>query len=283
MDNSKPELPGSEPEPEPKPDAQLESQPESQPSPEAEAEPEIYVNEKIKQAFDHVKMWFRKVKDYYRRSPRLQKLSYQGKFLPAFWTVACIFSLLVNILLIALLISLGHHLIELKTLVANGLLNDMTDNLALMDKAHIVTTVPVETTVRLQDDLPVVFDLSIDQSTQLSLSQETRIPNAYIYLNNTAVITDLTLPAGTLIQANFDMTIPVSQTIPVDVTVPVSLLVPLDLAIDQTDLHQSIVGLQDAIEPYKSLMVSSFNSTKEISFCNPWWLGWMCNIFFGKP
>ncbi len=56
------------------------------------------------------------------------------------------------------------------------------DSLALMDKAHIVTTVPVETTVQLQDNLPVVFDLPINQNTQLSLAQDTRIPGAYIYL-----------------------------------------------------------------------------------------------------
>lgn len=277
MENSKANVP--ETEPEPKPDEPIEPQPAVQASPESD----IYVNEKIRQAYEGVKKGFTKVKDRYQHSPRLQKLSYQGKFLPAFWTVACIFSLLVNILLIAALISLGRHFFELKALVADGLINGLSDNLALMDKAHLVKTIPVETTVRLQDDLPLSFDLSIDQSTQLVLSQETRIPSAYIYLNNTAVQTDLTLPAGTPIQANLDVTIPVSQTVPVDVTGTVSVLVPIDIAVEETDLHQSIVGLQDAVEPYKNLMGSSLNSPQEISLCNRWWLGWMCDVFFGKP
>jgi len=278
MDNTKPDQP--ETEFEPQPEVQTEINPESQPVPETVSE--SYLNERIRQAFDRIKLWFANVKDHYFRSPRLQKLTYQGKYLPAFWTVACIFSLLVNIFLIAILISFGHNFFSLKALIAKGLVSGTSESLALMDKAHIVTTVPVQTKVQLQDDLPVIFDLPINQSTQLSLLQDTRIPGATIYLNNTAVATDLTLPAGTPIQANFNMTIPVDTTVPMSVTVPVSLQVPVDIAVDQTDLHQSIVGMQGVIEPYKTLMGSAFNSPKDFSLCNQWWSGWMCSIIFGK-
>jgi hypothetical protein len=295
MDTTTPDVP--ETENEPKPDDQAEPQPVPEPSeqaepelenqpetgPSTETETEGYVNENITRAFGRVKMWFAQVKDRYLHSPRLQKFFYQGKFLPAFWTVTAIFSLMVNILFIGILIIFGHFFFELKGLVANGLVTELSNNLVLMDKAHIVTTVPVETTVQLQDNLPVVFDLPINQNIQLSLTEDTHISGATIYLNNTPVLTDLTIPAGTPIQSNFDMTIPVSQTIPVDVTVPVSLLVPIDLAIDQTDLHQSIVGLQGAIEPYKVLLGSNFNTTKDFSICNQWWSGWICRIFFGQP
>ncbi len=278
MDNFKPDRP--ETEFEPQPEAQAETNTESLPGPETVSE--SYLNERIQQAFDRVKLWFTNAKDHYLRTPRLQKLIYQGKYLPAFWTVACIFSLMVNALLLAILISFGHNFFELKALVAKGLVNGTSDSLALMDKAHIVTTVPVQTTVQLQDNLPVVFDLPINQSTQLSLAQDTRIPGAVIYLNNTAVTTDLTMPAGTSIQADFNMTIPVNTTVPISVTVPVALQVPVDIAIEQTDLHQSIIGLQGIIEPYKTIMGSAFNSPKEFYLCNQWWSGWMCSIFFGK-
>jgi hypothetical protein len=282
MDNSKLNLPEQElePQPEGQPIPQPEPQAEYQPIPESESN--SYVNERIKRAFDRLKLFFRDTQNYYRRSPRLQKISYQGKYLPAFWTVACIFSLMVNIILIAILISFGHNFFAFKALVADGLVNETSNSLAMMDKAHIVTSVPVQTTVRLQDTLPVVFDLPINQSTQLSMVQDTRISGATIYLNGTAVSTDLTLPAKTLIQADFDITIPVNTTVPISVTVPVSVQVPVDIAINQTDLHQSIVGLQGAIEPYQTVMSSAFNSPKEFSLCNQWWSGWMCNIFFGK-
>jgi hypothetical protein len=274
VDNSKPNLPepGSEPQPEP--------QGEAQAIPEKN-----YLsgfNEWINRTFDRVKLSFKDGKDYYRRSPRLQKVVYQGKYFPAFWTVACIFSLMVNLILIALLVSFGHYFFELKAIVSDGLVTEASNSLAMMDKAHIVTTVPVQTTVKLQDNLPVVFDISINQATQLSLAQETEITGARIYLNNTAVTTDLTLPANTALQANFDMTIPVSTTVPVNITVPVTMQIPVDIAIDQTDLHQSIVGLQGAIEPYKTVLGSAFNSPKEFLICNHWWSGWLCGILFGK-
>jgi hypothetical protein len=274
VDNSKPNLPepGSEPQPEP--------QGEAQAIPEKN-----YLsgfNEWINRTFDRVKLSFKDGKDYYLRSPRLQKVVYQGKYFPAFWTVACIFSLMVNLILIALLVSFGHYFFELKAIVSDGLVTEASNSLAMMDKAHIVTTVPVQTTVKLQDNLPVVFDISINQATQLSLAQETEITGARIYLNNTAVTTDLTLPANTALQANFDMTIPVSTTVPVNITVPVTMQIPVDIAIDQTDLHQSIVGLQGAIEPYKTVLGSAFNSPKEFLICNHWWSGWLCGILFGK-
>jgi hypothetical protein len=295
MDTTNPDVPEEEtepepgdqvePQPEPEPDLQSEAQSENQPEaePSVVAESEGYVNENITRAFGRVKLWFAQVKDRYLHSPRLQKFFYQGKFLPAFWTVTAIFSLMVNVLFIAILIIFGHFFFELKGLVADGLVTELSNNLVLMDKAHIVTTVPVKTTVQLQDNLPVVFDLPINQNIQLSLTEDTNISGATIYLNNTPVLTDLTLPAGTPIQSNFDMTIPVSQTIPVDVTVPVTMLVPIDIPIEETDLHQSIVGLQGAIEPYKVLLGSNFTTTQDFSICNQWWSGWICRIFFGQP
>ncbi len=294
MDHSKPKLQESELEPEPEPQAEsspeleteplLEPQPEPQNGSQLTPEPEwtTYVADWIKRAFERVKLFFKDVKNFYRGSPRLQKAAYQAKYLPAFWTVACIFSLAVNIILLGLLISFGHHFFELKAIISNGLVTEASNSLAMMDKAHIVTTIPVETTVQLHDNLPVVFDLPINQNTQLSLIQDTRISNAYIYLNNTAVTTDLTLPAKTPILASLDLTIPVSTTVPVNFTVPVTMQVPVDIAIDQTDLHQSIVGLQGAIEPYKTVMGSTFNSPQDFPICNHWWTGWMCSIFFGK-
>lgn len=281
MDNIGSATTEPETKPENTPDEAPALPPDSQPA--TEEGTQSYVNENITRAFNRVKMWFAQVRERYNQSPRLKKVVYQGKFTPAFWTVTAIFSLFINTLFIAFLILFGHYFFELKALIANGLVTQVSNNLALMDKAHIVTTVPVETTVQLQDDLPVVFDLPIDQSTQLYLPENTQISGAYIYLNNTPVLTDLTLPAGTPIEATLDMTIPVSQSVPVDVSVPVSLLVPVDLAVEQTDLHQSIIGLQGAIEPYKVLLGSNFNSKEDFPLCTQWWSGWLCNVFFGKP
>ncbi len=257
-------------------------EPEVQPEPVPEVESESYLNERIRKALDRALSYLKQAKELYLRSPRLQKTTYQGKYLSAFWTVACIFSLVVNIILIAIVMGLGRNFFALKAQIAEGLVNGTSDNLALMDKAHIVTSLPVNTKVSLQDDLPVVFDLPINQNTQLLLAKETRITGAYIYLNNTPVLTDLTLPVKTPIQVSLDMSVPVSITVPMSVTVPVAIQVPVDIPVDETDLHQSIVGLQGVIEPYKTLLGSEYNSPKDFAFCNQWWSGWMCTIIFGR-
>ncbi len=257
-------------------------EPEFEPQPVPEMESESYLNERIKKALDQSKAWLDRAKAYYQRSPRLQKTTYQGKYLPAFWTVACIVSLLVNAILIAILISFGRNFFSMKAAVADGLVNGASENLTLMDKAHIITSVPVQTQIQLQDNLPVAFDLPISQSTQLTLAQETRITGAYIYLNNTPVLTDLTLPARTPIQVNLNMSVPVDVTVPLSMTVPLSLQVPVDIAVNQTDLHQSIMGLQGVIEPYKTLLGSDYNSPIDFPTCNHWWSGWLCTIFFGR-
>lgn len=257
-------------------------EPEFEPEPKPEVESESYLNERIKKAFDRAIAYIKQARELYVRSPRLQKTAYQGKYLPAFWTVACIFSLMVNIILVALLVGFGRNFFALKAQIAKGLINGTYDNLVLMDKAHIVDSVPVQTEVSLKDDLPVVFNLPINQNTQMLLAQETRIAGAYIYLNNTAVLTDLTLPAKTPIQVNLNMSVPVNVTVPMSVTVPVDLQVPVDIAVDQTDLHQSIVGMQGVIEPYKTLMGNEYNSPSDFAMCNQWWTGWMCTIFFGR-
>ena len=272
MDNSKPKLPESQPAPQPEPHG----------GPQPNTGNTAGFNEWINRKSEQAKGLYKEGKDYYRGSPRLQKVVYQGKFMPAFWTVACIFSLIVNIILIGLLISVGHFFFQFKSLVSDGLVTQASNSLAMMDKAHIVLTVPVETTVKLQDTLPVEFNLPINQTTQLSLVEESTINGAHIYLNNASVPTDLTLPAGTPLQANFDMNVPVSTTVPVDITVPVTLQVPVDIAINKTDLHQSIVGLQEALKPYQTTLGSTFNSPEEFFVCKNWVTGWLCRIIFGK-
>jgi hypothetical protein len=264
------------------PEVEIQSDPATDPVPVPETGTTSYINERIMHAYERSKAWFRNGKERYLRSPRLQKVTYQGKFLPAFWTVTAVFSLLVNIILVVILALFGRYFLEFKNLVADTLVNGVSSNLALMDKAHIVTTVPVATEVQLQDSLPVAFDLPINQYTQVTLAQSTRISNAYIYLNNTAVTTDLTLPAGTPLNFALNTTVPVSQSIPVNLSAPVSLQVPLDIAVDQTDLHQSIVGMQDAIEPYRVFMDSTLDSSTGIPLCGHWWSGWLCKIFLGK-
>ena len=226
---------------------------------------------------------YRTVKERYQRSPRLQRLIWQRRLAPAFWTTASLLSLVINIFIIAALLIIGRQLFMLKTAIDKQLLTGLYDNFALMDQAHIVTTISVETTIQVQDSMAVVFDLPLTQDTQVVLTQDTPVDNVSILLNGIWLPTNIILPAGTPLGINLDITVPVSQTVPVDLTVPVSLQVPVDIPLDQTELHEPFPGLQQVVAPYRLLLSNTPDSATEIDACQSWWGGWICRLLFGTP
>ena len=223
----------------------------------------------------------RKVKGYYQRSPRLQRLIWQHRIAPAFWTVASLLSLGINIVLIVALLTVGRQLFTIKSAVDRQLLTGLQDNFALMDQAHIVTTINVETTIQVQDTIPVVFDLPLQQETVVTLTQDTPIENVDILLNGYWIPTNIILPAGTPLSISLDLSVPVAQTVPVELSVPVSLQVPVDIPLDQTELHTPFTGLQEVVSPYRMLLSVTPDSTAEIAACQSWWTGWICRLIFG--
>jgi len=195
----------------------------------------------------------------YRRErkvwPRLRPFLWRGRIGPAFWTVASVLSLVVNIILIVVLILLGRQLFFLKeTVVTDKLVNGLYDNFVLMDQAHIRTTILVSDTIQVKDTIPVVFDLPLNQKTEVTLTKSTPIKGATIYLNGAAVPLDLELPPGTRLSINLNLTVPVNQTVPVVLNVPVNLQVPVDIALNQTELHEPFVGLQQVLSPFRKLL-----------------------------
>ena len=68
---------------------------------------------------------YRTVKERYQRSPRLQRLIWQHRLAPAFWTTASLLSLAINIFLIAALLIIGRQLFTLKTAIDEQLLTGL--------------------------------------------------------------------------------------------------------------------------------------------------------------
>ena len=226
---------------------------------------------------------YRTARDRYRRSPRLRHFIWQHRIAPAFWTIASLLSLTINIFLIVALLITGRQLFTLKSAVDQQLITGLYDNFALMDQAHIVTTISVETTIQVQDSIPVVFDLPLSQDTQVILTEDTQVENVSIMLNGVWLPTNIVLPAGTPLNINLDLTVPVSQTVPVNLTVPVSLQVPVDIPLDQTELHEPFTGLQQVVTPYRELLSNAPDSAADIEACQSWWSGWICRLLFGTP
>ncbi len=165
-----------------------------------------------------------------------------GRFLPAFWTVASLASLTLNLLLLGLLIALLRGIGGLDpAAVGSGLLGGLYANFERLDQAHIQATIPVQTTIPLNMSIP------LRTTTGIVLAQDVVIRNARVRISTAAFNidspADVTLPAGTALNVVLDFSVPVVQD------VPVSLSVPVDIALKDTELHLAIRGLQDALRP----------------------------------
>jgi hypothetical protein len=178
------------------------------------------------------------------------------KFGPAFWTVASVLSLTINVVLIVVLFLVVSNLRRLSinlnnlTKIPVDLLGGLYTNFEKMDRAHITTTIPVETTI------PVKFDLKLNQQTNVVLSQDVVINNALVTvqtggLNITRALTTIVLPQGTTLPVILDL------NVPVDTTVPVTLTVPIDISLENTQLHEPFAGLQEVVKPVYCLVDSS--------------------------
>jgi len=194
------------------------------------------------------------------QAPKKTRLSLH--FAPAFWTIASVLSLIVNVILIVVLVSVASQLFALKQVVETQVLGGLYQNFVLMDQAHIRTTIPVTTTV------PAKFDVPLKTNTTVVLTEDTTINDAtvaslqvggaYGGLAITNAPATIVLPAGTRLPVALELTVPVDQTI------PVSLDVAVDIPLTQTELHQPFVGLQEVVRPYYDMLKGLPNSWDEL-------------------
>ncbi|MDD2922094.1 MAG: hypothetical protein PHQ36_07385 [Anaerolineales bacterium] len=183
---------------------------------------------------------------------------------PVFWTFASVLSLSVNVILVVILLFVFNalrkaHLTDVTALGPN-LLGGLYTNFEKMDAAHITTNIPVETTI------PVKFDLQLNQRTEVELSQNVTITNAFVTVNtgglniNRAAAT-VTLPQGTILPIILNL------TVPVDTTVQVALNVAVDIPLEQTQLHEPFVGLREVVAPLYCLFKSDAVGMNGQSVC----------------
>jgi hypothetical protein len=173
------------------------------------------------------------------------------KFLPAFWTIASLMSITVNIILIVILLTLFQMLepiLGTTTGQVSGLLGGLYDNFVKMDQAHIRTSIHVE------KEIPVQFSLNVSGPTNVRLSQPVTISGALVTvstggLNITNARATIVLPQDTLLPINIE-----NLVVPVDQKVLAELDVPVDIALDQTELHEPFVGLQRVVQPWYCLV-----------------------------
>jgi len=185
------------------------------------------------------------------------------QFLPAFWTIASILSLTVNIILIVILLLIFRMLGAIQATAndqASGLLGGLYTNFVKMDQATIISNIPVDASIPLNITVPV------QTTTQITLAQSATIPNAHVRIDTAQMKLDadavVTLPANTPLMVNLNFQLPVQNS------VPVHLEVPVKIPLNRTELHEPFVGLQKVVQPWYCLIEpnATFNETR---VCSP--------------
>jgi hypothetical protein len=172
-------------------------------------------------------------------------------FLPAFWTIASVVSLTVNLVLLIILLILFQMRAPIQGTADNQitrLLGGLYTNFVKMDQANIKTNIHVE------KEIPVNFTLNVSGPTNVTLSQDVTIDGALVTvstggLNITNARARIVLPQGTLLPINIE-----NLVVPVDQKVLAVLDVPVDIPLDQTELHEPFVGLQEVVKPWYCLI-----------------------------
>jgi len=180
-------------------------------------------------------------------SPERESRPARYKFLPAFWTIASVISLGVNLVLIVILLIVLQMLGAIQLTAddqVSGLLGGLYGNFVKMDEANIRTNIHVE------KEIPVQFTLNVSGPTNVTLSQDVTINGALVTvgtggLNIVNARATIVLPKDTLLPINIQ-----NLAVPVDQRVLAVLDVPVDIPLDQTELHDPFVGLQQVVKPW---------------------------------
>lgn len=192
------------------------------------------------------------------QSTREAKTSSSGsKFLPIFWTVASVISMLVNIGVVIALLVVVQLLGGTKSALAfaqsqaNGLLGGLHENFVKMDEASIMTTIPIDQMI------PVQFSLNVSGPTDVVLSKDVSITGALVTVNTGGLNinnarANIVLPAGTVLPISIQ-----NLVVPVDQQVRAAFDVPVNIPLSTTELHEPFVGLQKVVEPYYCLLQPS--------------------------
>lgn len=172
---------------------------------------------------------------------------WQARPWQAFKTIAIIFSFIVNIILvIGILLALPLLLPALNG-VAKPLVGGLSDSFVQMGEASI------ERTISVDDQIPVVFTLPLQQETNVVLTEPVpmSVPATFVLpggggtINGTVI---LELPPETSLPVALDMQVPVSTTIPVQLDVGV------DIPLQETELATPFNTLRDLFEPLDGFM-----------------------------
>ncbi len=185
------------------------------------------------------------------------------EFWIAFRNFAVIFSFIMNFALVIILLFVVYLIFHIKNGIAEPLVDGLHSNFVGLNDAQI------ETTVIVNDEIPIDFELTVEDTVVVVLAEPAvidNVPARFDIIGGGGSITgtvDITLPAGTPLTINLTLLVPVSQQI------PVVLNVPVDIALNETQLSIPFTNLRQLFEPYVKMLdnlPSDWDQVPEFTF-----------------
>lgn len=194
------------------------------------------------------------------QKPRRERESPLRLLWNVFKTFAILFSFLVNFVLVAVIVMLVLHadtLFAIKQDVAEPLLTDLDQAFAALGETTI------DSTVHITDTIPVVFNLPLEQNTDVILTEGVplSVPAQFILPGGGGAINgtvSLSLPEGQALPVALGMNVPVSTT------VPVIMQVPVNIHLAEAGMAPAIEQLRAVFKPVSAYIQSLPDSTEEL-------------------
>ena len=182
---------------------------------------------------------------------------WQARPWQAFKNVAIIFSFIVNFVLVIVVLLALPLLVPGISGIAGPLVSGLNDSFVQMGEASIQRTITVD------DEIPVVFTLPLQETTQVVLVAPVpmSVPATFVLpggggsINGTV---SLQLPSGTTLPVSLDMSVPVSTTIPVHLDVGV------DIPMQETELAAPFNTLRALFGPLDQFLGGLPQSNEDV-------------------
>ncbi|GAB4572397.1 MAG: hypothetical protein Kow0077_11760 [Anaerolineae bacterium] len=161
----------------------------------------------------------------------------------AFKTIAILFSFVVNLVLVVALVITLSLIFQIKSGIAEPLVDGLHASFVGLDKATIDRIIPVRETIPVQFDLPLQQNTTVVLTAPVPLQANAQfnLPGGGGTINGTV---SLQLPQG------MQLPVALNLNVPVDTSLPVSLDVRAVIPIEETQLHDPLENLRSLLTPF---------------------------------
>jgi|Deesub1362A_J573_1020465.scaffolds.fasta_scaffold00747_24 hypothetical protein len=157
------------------------------------------------------------------------------------WKALTVISLLLNVGLMLVVFALGQRFFAFKAQVADPLVGSLERAVSSLEGASMRTQVVI------QEEIPVAFDLSVNQETVVTLARPVRVEGAHISIQTVGL--SINAPAVVELPAGTQLPLTMELSAPVELRVPLNLSVPVEIALAQSELYPVLKELQSSVRP----------------------------------